>query len=290
MQYTCKELKQIARGALSKNWGLAIAAIFIFNIISNIASAPFSTPLSNLYSLSLADSLAEAGVPEVYLEELYNVAVPGTLSIVIAFAATLIISLIISIVSAGQCKLHLSMIRDEKPDLMDLFAQFKHRPDRFIVANLLLTAIQLACMIPMFVVAILTVIFAFSGNTTGALICALLIFIVYILSLVLMLYFQFKYSQIIFLLVDHPEMKVIESFKESSRIMKGNIGSYLYMSLSFLPMILLVMFTCGIGTFFVTPYMLTTQAAFYMDVSGDFWRRAEEARRLEEEMGPVLSE
>ena len=72
--------------------------------------------------------------------------------------------------------------------------------------------------------------------------------------------------------------------------MKGNMWRYIYMIFSFIPLELLVGLTMGIGEFFLVPYMGTVQAAFYMDVSGEFQRREDEARRLEEEMGPVLSE
>lgn len=290
MQYTCKELKQISRGALVPNWGIAILAFIIVQCVVSIASMPFQKPLENLYTYQMVQYMKEMGMPEMYLAEFGNPTMPGPVSIIISGLATLIISLISTIVSAGQCKFHLSMLREEKPEIKELFMQFKYRPDRFIVANLLLGLIMIACVIPIIAVAVSLVYFTATLNPIGTLLSALGLFIAYILVLVLILYFQFKYSQIIFLLTDHPEMKVIESFKESSRIMKGNIGSYFYMILSFIPMELLATLTFGVGLLWVAPYMLTVQAAFYMDVTGDFWKRQEEARRLEEEMGPVLSE
>ncbi len=290
MQYTCKELKQISRGALAKNWGFAILAYLIIQAITSLVLTPFQSPLQNIYLMRMQEMYAEVGMGEIFEELFGTISMPSMPLIIISFAATFIVSLISMILTAGQYKFHLSLLRNERPNLKELFLQFKYRPDRFILANLLLIVIAFACIVPILLVAGLIIFFAIDDYVTGALIAAIALLVVYIACIVLLYYFQFKYSQIMFLLADHPDMGVMESFRESSRMMKGNIGSYLYMTLSFIPMELLAILTMGAGTFFVMPYLITVQAAFYMDVSGDFFRRQEEARRLEEEMGPVLSE
>ena len=290
MRYTCKKLKQISRGALSQNWGIVICAYALISIITSLVTSPFQKPINDLSMQNMYQSFESMGMGEMFIEMYGTVTIPSTTELILAISATLIISLVATVLTAGHYRIHLSVLRKEKNGIKALFSQFKNRPDRYILSTILLTLILVACMLPMMIAAALITYFAWAEQTIGVYISLIATLVTFVAGLVFTLLFSFKYSQITYLYIDNPEMGVWEGFKESSRIMKGNIGRYLYMVLSFLPLHLLNMLTFGIGSFFLVPYMTSVQSAFYMDVSGDFQRREEEARRLEEEMGPVLSE
>ena len=87
------------------------------------------------------------------------------------------------------------------------------------------------------------------------------------------LYVKILYSQVYFIMLDFPEMSASECLRYSSRLMKGNKGRYLYLMLSFIPLMLLGFLTCGIGLLYVYPYRQQTYAAFYVDLMSRQQRR-----------------
>ncbi len=290
MKYTCKQLKQISRGALARNWLPAILAYALVSLIVSLVSTTFEQTLTSAYLTQLYDSFKIAGMEKEFVQFFGTVVAPDFTELIIAIAALLIISLVSMVLTAGQYKMYLCFLRNEKTGAKEVFMQFKNRPDRYIIASFLLMLLSIACMIPVFACGGLSVYFALTGNEMAAFIASIAMVTAFIGSVILVLYFMMRFSQVCYLYIDNPDMNVLEAFKESSRIMKGNMWRYLYMILSFIPLELLAGLTMGIGAFFLVPYMGTVQAAFYMDVNGEFRRREEEARRLDEEMGPVLSE
>ena len=87
-----------------------------------------------------------------------------------------------------------------------------------------------------------------------------------LLFLPFVLYVKILYSQVYFIMLDFPEMSASECLRYSRRLMKGNKGRYLYLMLSFLPLMLLGVLTCGIGLLYVYPYRQQTYATFYLDL------------------------
>ncbi|MGG0288562.1 DUF975 family protein [Peribacillus butanolivorans] len=75
-----------------------------------------------------------------------------------------------------------------------------------------------------------------------------------------------SYSQLFFLLKDHPQLTVLEAFSESKKRMKGLKWKYFLMHLSFIGWGILCMFTLGIGLLWLAPYAGTTMAAFYNEL------------------------
>ncbi|MFJ7829302.1 DUF975 family protein [Peribacillus sp. NPDC097284] len=71
------------------------------------------------------------------------------------------------------------------------------------------------------------------------------------------------YSQLFFLLKDHPHLTTLEAITESRRRMNGLKWKYFLMCLSFIGWGILCLFTIGIGFLWLVPYVGTTMAAFY---------------------------
>ena len=55
--------------------------------------------------------------------------------------------------------------------------------------------------------------------------------------------------------------------------MKGNIWRYVKLNLSFIPLILLSVFTFYIALFWIMPYMEMSVTAFYRDLNGELDHR-----------------
>lgn len=77
----------------------------------------------------------------------------------------------------------------------------------------------------------------------------------------------FAYAMTPYILADCPNVKAKDALKLSMRIMKGHKGELFGFYLSFIGWAFLSLFTCGIlGTFYVTPYMNSALACWYLEV------------------------
>lgn len=85
----------------------------------------------------------------------------------------------------------------------------------------------------------------------------------------------FAYALTPFLLVDCPELTALECIKLSNQMMKGHKFDLFYLYLSFIGWILLSILTLGIGLLWLTPYMQTAAASFYLDVKAEYQQRLE---------------
>ena len=77
----------------------------------------------------------------------------------------------------------------------------------------------------------------------------------------------YAYGMAHFLAADHPDWSWKQCLDESQRLMRGNKAKLFFLDLSFLGWILLCTYcTCGIGIFFVAPYMNAAHANFYLEL------------------------
>ena len=80
-----------------------------------------------------------------------------------------------------------------------------------------------------------------------------------------------------YILVDRPELSVRDAIRLSGRMMSGRKLDLFCLHLSFIGWMLLCILTLGIGILFLSPYMMTAQAAFYQDVRSDYEMKTAEA-------------
>ena len=78
------------------------------------------------------------------------------------------------------------------------------------------------------------------------------------------------YSMAPFILKDVPEISACKAIKLSRKMMHGHKWEFFKLQLSFIGWGILSLFTIGIGYLWLTPYMMTTIAAFYQDVKGEY--------------------
>jgi uncharacterized membrane protein len=71
------------------------------------------------------------------------------------------------------------------------------------------------------------------------------------------------YSQMFYLMADNPNMEPDEAQARSIEMMSGHKMELFRLYLSFLPWLLFVIVTLGIGLIYVAPYISATMAAYY---------------------------
>lgn len=239
-----RELKKYAKQAMSGKYGtiiLAFVAVQALSLISGMVS-------SSLF--------------------------PGTetLDIVMGYAFSFILTLLINVISAGLNYMYLNIARGRKYSLNDLIYFYKNHPDRVIVATFFLAVLNFLTMLP----------YTIYGNTAeiGETIEAQITWLY--TSLVLMLIGMIVFQILIiplemtyYILADKPEIKGTEALKESIELMHGNFGKYLVLKLSFIPLMFLSVFTFYIALLWILPYMTMTETMFYRDLKGELKRSGE---------------
>ena len=73
----------------------------------------------------------------------------------------------------------------------------------------------------------------------------------------------YSYQMTLYILLDNPNMNVMDAIKESKRMMKGHKMDYFILQLSFIGWIILGIFTLGILYLWLVPYMNVTMCNFY---------------------------
>lgn len=87
------------------------------------------------------------------------------------------------------------------------------------------------------------------------------------------IYFQYCYLMVPYILSENPNMKASEVLRLSKEMMYGQKWSAFVLGLSFLGWQILGMLLCGIGTFFVQPYVDATFAELYAVLRGPYSSR-----------------
>lgn len=146
-----------------------------------------------------------------------------------------LISLVISgALGIGYCTYYLRFIRGEYPDVSEIFSGFSQFLQSLIAFLLILIIVGIG----------------FLFLIVPGVIAALGLGMTY------------------FIMADNPGMNATDAMQESWDMMKGHKTQLFLLHLSFLPWAILCIFTLFIGILWLYPYMYTSLANFYMEVSG----------------------
>ena len=115
-----RELKRYAKQAMSGKYGTLILAFVV------------------VQALALSSSMLSSAL------------FPGeeTLDLVLGYAFTFILTLLINVISAGLNYMYLNIARGKAYSLNDLIYFYKHHPDRVIIATFFLAVLNLLTMLP----------------------------------------------------------------------------------------------------------------------------------------------
>lgn len=85
-------------------------------------------------------------------------------------------------------------------------------------------------------------------------------------ALILMTILGLIYAQVYYLMLDFPSCSVRELFRKSRILMHGHKGRLFYIQVCFLPLYMLIVITCGVGVFWIMPFVYAVQTEFYLDL------------------------
>lgn len=78
----------------------------------------------------------------------------------------------------------------------------------------------------------------------------------------------FRYAMAPYLMAEYPQMGIREAVERSKQMMDGHKGRLFCLHFSFIGWWLLSLLTLGILSLWITPYLETAKAAFYLDLTG----------------------
>lgn len=234
MKRSSKELKALAREALLGQYGSLIGAMFLLGMFSIILESVPVTITRNR---------------------------EDTTSLIIQFVVTLIISVLVYLLQIGMTVIVLHMTRRQTYSLSDLFYTFRAHPDRFIIVSVIQIGISMILQIPAYIF-----LFLYPGDTIKRILLYLLLLLAgSIVSFIVLLGFTLADL----LLIDNESLGAIDAIRQSWAMMHGNKGRFFYLQISFFGLALLCILTLGIGMLWLYPYMMTTEAFFYLDLTGE---------------------
>lgn len=263
MYKSIRELKQEARQALSGKRGLAIGMTIVMSLIVSLFSAE------------------------------------GLLS--------LIGTLLSVILSVGLSSFYLKLCCNQKAQARfgDLFYGFQCHPGKALLLYLLTILYMLPAII-VYGIGFAIVFFMNAGTLSmGSILFGLVSILLAIgLTVVFFIYAAYvatTYSMVYYLLLDYPDLPVMDIWKRSAQIMKGSRLRFIGLQLSFMPWLLLPLVVMILGvvshsfvilflgglvflfcTFWVTPYMAASQAEMYLDLIQHHSYRAASAADADE--------
>jgi uncharacterized membrane protein len=254
------ELKFLARTQTSRYMGILIGAVLLNFIIS--------------YAVTDIVSML---VPS-------NTTIGYILNYIVVFAA----QVAVSVLDVGVVFIYMKSACNMSSNIKDLFFGYQHHFVRALKIGFILVAINSICMIPL---EVATVQFAdildnnvfFNSYTSSGLAgsldsydmlesysvftnSAMKYYVIMLVCSVVSFLLTLPFFPAYYMLLDFPNQSVTEILKKCFEVMKGNTGRLLLMYLSFVPLMLLGMFTCGIALIWVIPYMKMTAANFYLDM------------------------
>ena len=119
--------------------------------------------------------------------------------------------------------------------------------------------------------------FSFSGQNLGLfgktlgvyLLMNLFIFLWLLLLIVPGIVAAYSYRMVFYILIDNPEIGVMEALRKSKEMMHGYKAKLFCLDLSFIGWGLLCILTFGVGFLWLYPYMLTSQTIFYEELRNE---------------------
>ena len=228
---TIKKIFADARGQLIGRFGSIIGATIVVNLISTtVLIVPAIFFITTRFSL-------------------------------IPLAISWIISLFLGILSLGLSRIYLKVARsNERVSLSDVFTLGGINIDKVLILRLF----------PLIADVVITILFFVIKKVMfGSIhLVAALYGLIFVKSLILFA-FEFFLLFVYFILLDNPEMPVIDIVKKSSELLTGRRFTYFIMSLCFIPLTFVAAYACNIGNLWLQPWIGVVTANFYLDAIGE---------------------
>lgn len=178
---------------------------------------------------------------------------------IIQYVLLFAISVFTGLLTSGTAYFYLKIVSGQIVTVNDVFCGFRMYTDKALTIQAWITLITFIGSLPEYIVLYRMPLRMDAAALRQYGLCM-------ILSGLVSLALNLLYAPAFFLLHDFPQYSARELLTMSRKLMAGNRIRLLYIHLSYLPLLLLGMLSCGIALLWVFPYRNATLAEFYMDI------------------------
>lgn len=164
-----------------------------------------------------------------------------------------ILSVFLQVLQIGVCFFYMKLQCNQPAGNSDIFYSFKTNRNTALLMGIVFTAVSYLTNLP-------ALIFSHISSDLSLRYCLLLGGIVINFLIIIPI------RQSYYISIDFPDLSIKQVLLFGIKLMKGNYFRYLLFTLSFLPLILISVLSCGIGLLWVLPYMDAALTAFYFDL------------------------
>lgn len=181
---------------------------------------------------------------------------------VLYYITSLVIAVLYEIIRFHIFRIFLMLCCNQQVTYNDLFFGNPDRSRELQTARLacIMVVIQYICTLPSNIL-----LYFYTNNQNAALFLAACV--TFIIGFSFYAYIYLSIFPIYFLSTDCSAETTVEMLRLAAFISKGHRLRLLYILISFLPLLLLCMFSCGIGFFWVLPYMAATLTHYYLNLA-----------------------
>ncbi len=244
MRRTTSQLKKSARGNLLGNYPTVVGAFFLTVLISMLLDIPFSNMITQ--------GSYFASTPRI---------ITGVVGLVI-------VALLCLLLYTGINYIQLRLSRGKEVKFANILYPFQNQPGKFIGYGLLSYVLLAALLAPGLIIAFLSADLTFRPFSMTPIRPLLIHFIVPVLAVGIVIYcvIIISWSMTTYLLLDHPEYKVMNAIRRSRQMMKRKKWRMLFLMLSFLGWVALSVLSFFLALLWIIPYLDQSRICFYMNL------------------------
>ena len=239
------QLKNLAKDRLTGNYSEAVLLTLIYGVLA-IANSVLNTVL-----------MCSASGESTLMRILFMQITPS--GYLISLGVSFLTSILFSLLQVGMAFFYLNIACKQPYSLKDLFIAFREQPGKYVLISLVISVVQFFFALPGYACDYFYLI-----NPTDQ--WMFLSYVCQILGQLITIPIVLALAQSYRLLLDYPSLSAKEAMVKSCHLMKGHNGRLFVLELSFLPLQIAAIFTCGIGYLWLSPYMHMTYALFYLDL------------------------
>lgn len=183
----------------------------------------------------------------------------GFMGYLLSLAFSFLLSILLGVFEIGYAYFYLNAYCGEPYHTSDLIYGFQNKPSVSVALTAIFSVTNFLATEPARVLLSLGI----QTSESRLIVYAIL---VEVLALILAVYVWLRFHLALYLYLDFPDKSFGELLQLSSGLMKGHKKRLFCLRLSFLPMYLLGLCTCGIGFLWITPYVSMTDVCFFMDL------------------------
>lgn len=241
---TSSQLKNAAKDRLTGKFGSAVGVTLLSNAIPfgvSLFIAVLSVMTNSAAYLMTGKESAAAALSAVF------------------FVISLVASIVMGVLQLGLNLFFLNVSCGQPYSVGNLFYGFRTQSNKALAISAVLVLLNTLCLTPY------QIFYQLYMNTRQL---QWMTFMMIAMGIGLLIYvpLSLSLSQSFYLMLDFPEKSTADTLKLSIQVMKGHKCRLFYIQASFLPLMILCLFSFGIGYLWLMPYIHMTFTQFFLDL------------------------